>query len=202
MDRRQFEEEGAEEEAALMRQCGDCQLCCRLLPVPPLAKKAGQRCEHQKFGTGCKVYGSAKMPRDCSLWSCRWLVDPATAALSRPDRSHYVIDVMPDYITVENNETKEKYPMPAMQVWIDPAHPHAHRDPALRNYLLQQGERGIAALIRYNSSQSVTLLPRNMFSGEPESAPRGWIINDDWIEIPHNDANVRNEPDHMLLGLR
>jgi hypothetical protein len=28
----------------MKRQCGECQLCCKLLPVPPLNKKAGERC--------------------------------------------------------------------------------------------------------------------------------------------------------------
>ena len=39
-----------------MRQCGDCQLCCKLLPVKSLAKLAGDRCSHQKHHKGCDVY--------------------------------------------------------------------------------------------------------------------------------------------------
>ena len=76
----------------MTRQCGDCQLCCKLLPVPPLEKKAGQRCQHQKFGKGCTVYHSrAGMPMECSIWNCRWLVNDDADELSRPDRVHYVI---------------------------------------------------------------------------------------------------------------
>jgi hypothetical protein len=57
----------------MRRECGDCQLCCRLLQVPPLGKKAGQRCQYQKFGKGCAVYHTAKMPPECRLWNCRWI---------------------------------------------------------------------------------------------------------------------------------
>jgi hypothetical protein len=80
------------------RVCGDCQLCCKLLPVPPLKKAAGRRCQHQKFGKGCAIQDHK--PFACRAWSCRWLSDPATAGMSRPDRSHYVIDVVSDYVTV------------------------------------------------------------------------------------------------------
>ena len=31
---------------------GNCQLCCRLLPVPPLGNLAGERCLHQSFAKG------------------------------------------------------------------------------------------------------------------------------------------------------
>jgi len=46
----------------LMRQCGGCTLCCKLLPVPPLEKLAGQRCQHQRHGKGCAVYETSAMP--------------------------------------------------------------------------------------------------------------------------------------------
>ena len=65
----------------------------------PLDKKAGERCVHQR-GRGCKVHNDPKaFPLECGLWNCRWLVDPTTAKLLRPDISHYVIDIVPDFIT-------------------------------------------------------------------------------------------------------
>lgn len=143
----------------IQRQCGACQLCCRLLPVPPLDKKAGQRCTHQKFGKGCAVYRTSRMPRECGVWTCRWLVNDDTADLSRPDRSHYVIDVMPDFITVIDNESGEKRHVQVVQVWCDPKHRDAHRDPALRAYLFRQGERGIAAIIRFDSRDAIIVIP-------------------------------------------
>ena len=143
----------------MIRQCGDCQLCCKLLPVPPLEKKAGQRCRHQKFGKGCAVYHKAGMPMECSIWNCRWLVNDDTADLPRPDRSHYVIDITPDHITLQDNETKATTAIQVVQIWIDPKHPLAHRDPALRAYLLRRGEQGIAALVRYDNRHGCDRLP-------------------------------------------
>src|SRR5262245_54343180 len=62
------------------RRCGDCTLCCKLLPVRELHKKGGERCQHQKAGKGCGVYNKPAMPPSCGLWSCRWLVQPDETA--------------------------------------------------------------------------------------------------------------------------
>jgi hypothetical protein len=149
------------------RRCGDCTLCCRLLPVGELKKAAGERCAQQRGG-GCRVYRTARMPRSCSLWNCRWLVDDETAALARPDRSHYVIDSVPDFVTARDNETGEKTPIPVLQIWVDPAHRDAHRDPALRAYL---EKKEIAALIRFNSGDGLTIFPPSVTG------------KDHWLEI-------------------
>ena len=150
---------GTKSSDMIERQCGDCQLCCRLLPVPPLDKKAGQRCKHQKFGKGCAVYHRSAMPRECAVWNCRWLVNDDTADLSRPDRVHYVIDIMPDFITLVDNMTGAKRHVQVVQIWCDPKHRDAHRDPALREYLSRRGAQGIAAIVRYDAAQAMVLIP-------------------------------------------
>lgn len=147
---------------ALSRKCGDCQLCCKLLPVKSLAKDANTRCKHQRHGKGCAVYRKPGFPMDCALWNCRWLVDDATADLKRPDRSHYVIDIMPDYVTVVADESGEKQDIPVLQIWCDPAYPNAHRDPALRAYIEKMGEEGYCALVRYSSTRAIFLAPPNI----------------------------------------
>lgn len=139
----------------MMRECGDCQLCCKLLPVQsPLVddKAAGQKCRYQKFGTGCTVYNTAKMPFECGVWNCRWLVNDDTADLRRPDRSHYVIDIMPDFILVDGE------PVEVVQIWVDPRHRDAHRDPALRSYIERRALENKVALIRYNAKDAFTLI--------------------------------------------
>jgi hypothetical protein len=141
-----------------MRQCGDCQLCCKLLPVKSLDKLAGQRCSHQKHHKGCNVYEKLfKIAPECRLWSCRWLVNDDTAELSRPDRSHIVIDIMPDYVTMQDNATGEEQHIPVLQIWVDPNHPDAHREPAFRAYLEREAEKGNAALIRWSNTKGMGL---------------------------------------------
>lgn len=151
----------------MTRACGDCQLCCKLMPVRSVGKGAGERCKHQRHGKGCAVYRDLWMiSPECKLWNCAWLGDPATAALSRPDRSHYVIDVMPDFIVV-NDPVEGKINVQVVQVWCDPKYPNAHRDPALRAYL---EKRGLACLVRYDNEQAIVLMPPAM------------MVNHEWLE--------------------
>ena len=126
------------------RQCGDCQLCCKLLPVKTLAKGAGVRCGHQRAHKGCAVYRRPGMPAECALWVCRWLINDDAAVLRRPDRAHYVIDVVPDFVTLQEDETGKVQHIQVVQVWVDPGFPDAHRDPALRAWLNRRGLHGVA----------------------------------------------------------
>lgn len=138
----------------MQRRCGSCTLCCKLLPVRELNKGAGERCKFQRH-TGCAIY--ARKPPACGLWSCMWLVGTDMGDVPRPDRAHYVIDPMPDYIVIRDNATGEGEKVPIIQIWMDPKFPDAHRDPALRAYLER---RGAPALVRLdNESAAVVLFP-------------------------------------------
>lgn len=160
------------------RQCGNCTLCCKLLPQRELDKPANQRCRHQRH-TGCQVY--PKRPQSCRLWSCRWLVGDDTADLRRPDLAHYVVDVMPDFVTAVQ-EGGERQRIPVVQVWIDPRHRDAHKDPALRAFLERRAEaEGMAALIRYGSTDGFVLFPPALTGG-------GWMENHDGVHGEQHSA--------------
>ena len=143
------------------RVCGSCQLCCRLLPIPgpPLHKPAGIRCRHQRHSKGCTIYKTR--PMACRVFACRWLADRAECGdMPRPDRVHYVIDLQDDYVemVVEEDGTRRK--VGVIQVWVDPAHRDAHREPHLRAYMLRQAEKyGAATIIRYGSREGFVVFP-------------------------------------------
>lgn len=144
------------------RRCNECTLCCRLVPVWELQKKANQRCGFVRAGKGCSVYRSAAYPTSCTKWACMWLTDPS-ADLPRPDRAHYVVDQFLDYIELEYHGERAR--IDVVQVWVDPKHPEAHRDPLLRAWLeLRAAMYGQAALIRFNEKDALTLFPPSMTS--------------------------------------
>jgi hypothetical protein len=138
-------------------------------------KPAGVRCPHQKHHKGCAIY--LTRPFGCRTWSCRWLTADDTADLSRPDRSHYVVDSVPDYVTI-NGDT-----IPVIQVWIDPDYPEAHRDPALRAFLLRRAEQdGYAALIRSSNIKAFALFA-------PPFTPDGtWRIAYSGVDPEHEHS--------------
>jgi Putative zinc- or iron-chelating domain len=165
------------------RECGDCQLCCRLLPMKPEPphteameamiergfatpdefvgmkpewfKPAGKRCQYQRHHKGCTIY--RQRPFGCRVWNCRWLVND-TDDLPRPDHAHYVIDIMPDIITMAPNDGSPPTDFNVIVIWCDPKHPEAHRDPALRRYLARQAEQNhMAAIVRFNNREALAL---------------------------------------------
>ena len=149
------------------RECSDCQLCCKLLPmhVPTIDKRAGERCPHQRANVGCNIYPSR--PMCCQVWNCRWLVNDDTADLRRPDRSRYVIDVMPDIVRLVPNDGSKPMEVQVVQVWVDPKYRDAHKDPALRAYLERRAEKdGMAAIIRFNEGEALILFAPHLTGGD------------------------------------
>jgi hypothetical protein len=168
------------------RRCGGCSLCCKLLPVRELRKKANERCQHQRFKKGCALYGRPTMPPSCQVWNCRWLVNNDTAELSRPDRSHYVIDLMPDFVTLrDNNNNNNRTHIEVVQIWVDPAHRDAWRDPHLLAYLERRGREGVAALLRFGPGDVIGLFPPSMSEDQQ------------WHEIHDGEC----EPEHTIVDV-
>ncbi len=159
------------------RQCGSCTLCCTLLPVVDLKKAANVRCQHLSRTKRCKIYD--RRPISCRVWNCIWLVNDDADDLARPDRSHYVIDMMPDIVRMIYDDTGETREIPVVQVWVDPKHPGAHKDPALRAYLFRRAMQGVGALIRFNSVESIAIF------APPMSADGKW----------HEITSVINNPE-------
>jgi hypothetical protein len=174
------------------RKCGGCTLCCKLLPMLPdlyppecvaevvdrmidagwakpsdfagmvneWTKPAGKPCQHQRHLKGCAIY--AQRPFCCRNWSCRWLTGDDTSDLHRPDRVRYVIDLVPDYITLRPHDGSEPTNIEVVQVWCDPHEPDAWRDPTLLAYLERRGKEGKAAIIRFDNKRAITVFPPSM----------------------------------------
>jgi hypothetical protein len=160
----------------MTRKCGDCQLCCRLVPVVELGKPAGLACKYQRHGKGCTIY--AQRPPSCRLWSCRWLVEDDTADQHRPDRARYVIDIMPDFVELKNNETSEASIVQVVQVWADDKFRDPSHDPALRRYMERRAAENIGTIVRWNATRdSMVIFPPAMSSdGEWHEITDGKLI--------------------------
>jgi hypothetical protein len=157
-----------------------------LLPIKEIGKRAGERCMYQITG-GCSVYHLAgRMPRSCFFWNCRWLVDDDTDDQPRPDKSHLVIDMLPDFVALIDDKTGEQTPVEVVQVWCDPAHRNAYRAPDFRRYVRRRACEGKATIVRFSSAEAVTLFA-------PEISPDG-----KWHEI---GGKVETEEAHRARGM-
>ncbi len=137
------------------RSCGSCTACCRLLPVPEIWKPALKKCDHQSF-KGCRIYETR--PNACRTWSCLWLLD-ASAPLRRPDRCGFVIDPVPDVVTL-GEDAANGHRLSALQVWLDPARPLAHRDLEFRKWFEDRAFGTEACIIaRTGQIDGIVLIP-------------------------------------------
>jgi hypothetical protein len=158
----------AEDRAARVysRACGECNLCCKLLPVANL-HASNTWCQHAVKGKGCGIYPAR--PTECRAWACFWLADANVAdhfGLRRPDQTHYVIDEAADIVGVRGKQ------MPCLQVWVDPGYPNAWRsDEALRRFIHHAAITGVVTLIRYGDVRARVVLapPLNPVWEEIES---------------------------------
>ena len=200
-------------DAEMTRRCGDCTLCCKLVPLSKreghttaaamiehgmlslrdaakmmkdFDKPAGERCQFQRH-TGCSVY--ERRPLCCRAWNCRWLVNDDCDDLRRPDRSHYVIDLVPDFVTLQDNETGTRTNIEVVQIWCDPKYPDAHLDPALRRYIDRRGKDGVAAIVRYSSVKAFTVFAPSMAS------------DGEWHEFHHGTVIPERSAEERLAGI-
>lgn len=201
------------------RKCGGCTLCCKLLPMSPdlyppertaelvdgmidagwakaadfagmvneWAKPAGKPCQYQRHLKGCAIYG--RRPFCCRNWSCRWLTGDDTADLSRPDRSRYVIDLLPDFITLAPHDGSEPTNIEVVQIWVDAHEPDAWRDPALLAYIERRGKEGKAAIIRFDHTRAVVVFA-------PAMSEDG-----QWHEVHNGERRPQHVGAELINGL-
>jgi hypothetical protein len=159
------------------RKCGGCTACCTMVAVelPEGHKPANVRCRYLR-SSGCSIYRDR--PEPCVYWSCRWLFDPETADLRRPDRAGYIVD--PQFSTI----MLDGKPIDAIQVYVDPARPDAHQDPALRAYLARMAERfRVVAIVRWGHDEAMALgAPCLTSSGEWEEQRSVMLTHEEMAE--------------------
>jgi hypothetical protein len=150
------------------RECGGCTLCCTLLPVLQLSKRANVDCVHQT-ASGCSVFGQPERPRPCRMWKCRWLRGDSVGR--RPDRVGYVVDDLPV--------------APLIQVWVDPRRPQSWINSDLLRYI--HGKMAThAVVIRYDAPggerqiQNTEVIHWLMKMGE--------IDDESWPELRNKDG--------------
>ncbi|MGE3244901.1 MAG: YkgJ family cysteine cluster protein [Beijerinckiaceae bacterium] len=76
------------------KECGACNMCCKVLVIEELEKDAGPLCKHCINGKGCKIY--KKRPDICREYECDWQLDRSLGPRLRPDRTGTILQEDPD----------------------------------------------------------------------------------------------------------
>lgn len=74
-------------------ECGNCTLCCKLLPIKELNKETNVVCKHV-CNNGCSIYG--KHPTECSIFNCAYSQMEGVNINFRPDRCKVIFEKIND----------------------------------------------------------------------------------------------------------
>lgn len=159
------------------RQCGDCTLCCKLVPVRSIEKPRDTWCQHCDSKRGCKIYDDR--PNDCRVWSCLWLIDGNAHEKVFPRKKHCVFDVMTDLVSMGGQDRQ------VFQLWVDPAYPLAYRDPDIRREIDRLGRMyGLPTIVRLRYRGILVVPPSLTRAGflekEAQLAPEQEWGDDAW----------------------
>jgi hypothetical protein len=106
------------------RECGECTLCCKVMAIDELAKRAGAWCPHCKPGQGCLIYPDR--PGECRSFSCLWLIDERFGPHWKPSKSKLVLTTSADGIEIR----------------CDPGFPDAWRNDPFRSEIARLAAAG------------------------------------------------------------
>lgn len=88
-----------------MRECGDCNLCCKILNIPEYNAPSGTMCEHCT-DKGCGIY--EERHDICKGFSCLWLSQPQIPESLRPDKSGVLFELPAGSMTYIGHIIKEE----------------------------------------------------------------------------------------------
>lgn len=72
------------------KSCGECSLCCMVMPVSQIGKSAGVWCRHaDQNGGGCAIHETR--PDICRVFHCHWMTNPELSVEWKPDQCGFVL---------------------------------------------------------------------------------------------------------------
>jgi hypothetical protein len=102
----------------LGRSCGNCTLCCKIVPIETkeFTKPVDKWCQHCVIGKGCGIY--ADRPPACRVWHCQWLVNDAFDDYWFPAKAKMVVQWLP---RAAEEDT-------VIEILIDPGYPNRWKE--------------------------------------------------------------------------
>jgi len=117
-------------------QCGGCTLCCLVLPVPSLNKKAGVQCDHCK--NGCEIYGIR--PAECRQFQCAYYQMEKVSGYLRPDFCKIIFEKISD------------------NVFFGTVHPDYKLTQAAKKQIVAFGKQGFSTIVKLSEGKPLLFL--------------------------------------------
>jgi hypothetical protein len=75
-------------------ECGECNLCCKLLDVNWMNSPTGEWCEHATPGKGCSIHDTKD--DKCREFECSYYQMENVSTNLRPDKCHVIFEKIAD----------------------------------------------------------------------------------------------------------
>lgn len=125
-----------------MPDCDGCTMCCKLLGVGELKKRANDWCTHCNIGKGCSIY--EQRPPTCQEFACLYRFAQKAPLALRPDKSKVVLapSTNPNVICAH----------------VDPGTPDAWKKEPVHSQIKEFAEAGFLVVISHGDTlEKVTL---------------------------------------------
>ena len=132
------------------RSCGGCTLCCDLLQVESIGKRAGAHCLHCEVGVGCAIYDNR--PGECHTFDCGWRQTAAMGEHLRPDRCGVAFESFP--------------PERVLVAQVDRNRPEAHLEEPVKKLIHGMLARGFVVWVVVLGKPNQCITPTNVSRAE------------------------------------
>ncbi len=126
----------------IVRECGSCTLCCKLLHIPEFDAPAGIWCSQCNPKKGCNIYGNH--PKQCKEFQCLWTLG-VDKEENRPDKSKMVMK----FVLAKQDKILQ------LQIYCDKGYPHVWRTPFIQKMIDHHTEKGGRTIIIYGGKRTV-----------------------------------------------
>jgi|TARA_R110000796_G_scaffold24033_1_gene68745 hypothetical protein len=109
--------------------CGDCTLCCDLLPIPEIKKPHSQLCGDCVLSVGCSIHSTR--PESCRTFNCLYIEsDESEMGNSlKPNKSNVIFEKLTTNIYIAINHYNE---------------PTAYKSKLVLDFIKSLNEKGIS----------------------------------------------------------
>ena len=116
-------------------ECGNCTLCCELLPIQALNKPHSEKCKYCE--TNCTIYEDR--PDDCKNFNCLWVETDQSDESLRPNNTHVIFEKIPN--------------VKAYLALVDPKYPLAYKTQEVESICIDLLDRGFSVLLSSFSNE-------------------------------------------------
>ena len=132
-----------------MRECSDCSLCCKVVPVPQLQKAQDEWCKHcAPAGVKkCLIFNTPERPYACGAYQCMWTRHYDWPEWLKPSRCRVVFERVNDKIMLGTGDAG----LPN----------HWKQDAKFKQFLRKMAASGVAVVLRHGAEYH-TFLPKGV----------------------------------------